>query len=100
MSHFDQEPRASAATEMRALLAKVGIELEAQTKQFAFVTRLDFLIQFSVVAAIFVVVMTLLGNAWVGVFLVMLIGGLLVALRWIQMKGVLDAIEKIREIVR
>ena len=92
--------RRLASGELKSLLEKVSGELEQQTKQFAFLTRLDFLIQFSAVAAVFVLIMTLLGNAWVGVFLVIIICCLLLGLRWLQVQLVLTSIDKIREILK
>jgi hypothetical protein len=89
-----------AATEFRATLEKIGGELESQTKQFSYITRLDFLIQFSAVAAVLVVVMTLLGHAWVGMFFVIVICGLLGGLRWLQVQMVLASIDKIRDLVK
>jgi Flp pilus assembly protein TadB len=100
MNPFEPEVRRAASGELKALLAKIGLELESQTKQFSFMTRLDFLIQFSGVSAIFVIVMTLLGSPWVGLFLVAMICGVLVGLRWIQVQGVLNAIDKIRDILK
>ncbi|WP_234685133.1 hypothetical protein [Bradyrhizobium monzae] len=97
---YEPESRQTASSEFRTRLQTIGAELESQTRQFAYVTRLDFLIQFCVVAAIFVIIMTLLGNPWVGIFLLAIVSSVLVALRWIQVHGVLTAIDKIKEILR
>jgi hypothetical protein len=86
--------------ELKSLLEKIGTELESQTKQFAFVTRLDFWIQFSLVAAVFVTIMTLLGSAWVGLFLVIIISAVVTGLRWLQAQTVLAAIDKIKDILK
>jgi hypothetical protein len=89
-----------ASSELRGILEKIGTELENQTKQFAFVSRLDFWIQYSLLAAVFVIIMTLLGSAWVGIFLVMIISAVLVGLRWLQAQTVLTAIDRIRDILK
>jgi hypothetical protein len=88
------------SSELRALLDKVSAELEHQTKQFAFVTRLDFWIQFSIISAVFVIIMTLLGSTWSGLFLVAIISGVLTGLRWLQAQTITAAIDKIRDILK
>ncbi len=93
-------PGHAAASEFRATLEKIGVELENQTKQFSYVTRLDFLIQFSAVAAVMLVVMALLGQAWVGILFLIVICGLLGGLRWLQVQMVLGSIDKIRDILK
>jgi hypothetical protein len=100
MNSLEPGAKQIAGSELRALLQKIGAELENQTKQFSFLTRLDFLIQFSGVSAVFVIIMTLLGNPWVGLFLVAMICGVLIGLRWIQMQGVLTSIDKIKDILK
>jgi Flp pilus assembly protein TadB len=97
---YEPENRQIASSQFRALLQSISAELEKQTAQFAYVTRLDFLIQLCVVMAIFVVIMTLLGNPWVGVFLVVIMSGVLVALRWIQVQSVVTSIDKIKDLLR
>ena len=100
MSQIDPATKQAASSELRTLLQKISAELENQTRHFAYVTRLDFLMQFAGVSAIVVIIMTLLGNPWVGLFLIVIISSVLIALRWIHVQGVLTSIDKIKDILR